>query len=189
MTSRTIGFCIAGLALLLVGCGGGRDSSGEFYTNWDIAGGCASDAGGDTRVNALGEPVDVCAAVDPDGWVWVTYAANWCSSSRSQAPQVQRFSRDTHYPVELFTVLTSSNEPFTPAQISDARAWASAHGLPPQRVLAEESTRVIPQHLLLGPDGRTWYRYIGHLDSEAMGGLLNDFITGERWPDVREIRR
>jgi len=48
---------------------------------------------------------------------------------------------------------------------------------------------VIPQHLLIGPDGRTWYRYVGSLSSEEMSPLLREFEEGVRVPDVRPLRR
>lgn len=43
------------------------------------------------------------------------------------------------------------------------------------------------QHLLIGPDGHTWYRYIGHLDHDAMRTLVRDFASGQRTPDVRKL--
>lgn len=178
------------IAFLLAGCAG-EDKSGEFYTDWDISGGCLSGIVGDDRVDAGGRLVDVCDFVDADGWVWVTYAAGWCSASRNQAAEVRRFSAQAGaHGVEVFTVLTSGDETFSPARSSHAAAWASTHGLPAGRVLAEGTEgggRIIPQHLLIGPDGRTWYRYVGYLDSEAMLALVDDFASGRRVPNVRAM--
>lgn len=183
-----LGVC-GGLALLplLSACGAG-DGSGEFYTRWDLDGGCTSDQTGADRSDAYGEPVDVCEYAGP-GWVWVTYAAGWCSASRNQAPQVHRFARSARRDVAVFTVLTGGPEIGVPATQRDARSWANAHGLPAERVLyeSEEGGRTIPQHLLLGPDGRTWYRYVGYLDAEAMHRLLEEFADGQRAPSVRDL--
>jgi hypothetical protein len=83
----------------------------------------------------------------------------------------------------------AGTEPFVGATEHDARAWAGTHRLPASHVLAEQSTRVIPQHLLIGPDGRTWYRYVGSLGSEEMSWLLREFEEGAKVPDVRPLRR
>jgi len=82
----------------------------------------------------------------------------------------------------VFTVLTSGAEPFTVARLGDARAWASQHGIDPARILfgTEPDSRVIPQHLLIGPDGRTWFRYIGQLQTEEMLDIFQDFESGRR---------
>jgi hypothetical protein len=172
--------------LFLTSCGGGN-GSGEGYSNWDIAGGCASDQGGTTRPSGAGTQVDICAAVGAYQWVWVTYVAPWCAASRSQAPQVRTFAQGVEGEVAVFTVLTASDEPFSAASVGDARAWAGSYGMPAARVLAEQVPRTIPQHLLIGPDGRTFYRYVGYLDAAEMRGILDDFRQSIRMPDVRSL--
>lgn len=178
---------VLGLSLAsLGGCGSGS-SSGEWYSNWDIAGGCSSDQGGDMRASGAGTQVDVCAAVGEHDWVWVTYAAPWCSASRSQASQVRAFKNNADPNLAVYTVLTAGDEPFTPATISHARSLAASYGLAPDHMLAEESSRTIPQHLLIGPDGRTYYRYVGFLAADEMRQILDDFRESRRMPDVRSL--
>lgn len=175
------------IALVLSACAS-EDKTGEFYTRWDLAGGCASDPSGSVRHDANGRATDVCDAAD-GRWVWVTYAAGWCSASRSQAPAVSRLARSPRKELAVFVVLTGGDEVFVPASLGAARAWAAAYGLPPSRVLydSEEGSRTVPQHLLIGPDGRTWYRYVGFLDTDEMQRLIDDFDSGARLPDVREL--
>jgi hypothetical protein len=180
----------AGL-LLLGACAGndGGSGSGEYYTWWDRAGGCAGEATTDQRRNAEGKPVDVCQPSRRGRWTWVSYGAGWCSVSRRQAPVVSALARSGRRDLEVFTVLTSGDEVFVPAQSGDAKAWAAAYGLAPARVLMgpDEGSRTVPQHLLIGPDGETWYRYIGRLELAEMTQLLDDFASGLRTPDVRDL--
>jgi len=65
---------------------------------------------------------------------------------------------------------------------------AIAHGMTSNRVLfeTEESVRTIPQHLLIGSGGRTWYRYVGYLETEQMQQLLDDRASGRRVPRARD---
>ncbi|WP_328987159.1 hypothetical protein [Thiorhodovibrio winogradskyi] len=87
----------------------------------------------------------------------------------------------------VYTVLTAGNEPFTPATVDHARTWAGSYGLAPGHVLTEEATRIIPQHLLIGPDGRTFYRHVGFLAADEMLRILDDFRHYRRVPDVRSL--
>lgn len=174
------------LAAALAACGG-QDRDGEFYTDWDLAGGCSNDEGIADRLDAEDNAVDVCAA--EGRWVWVSYAAAWCSTSRKQAPVLSRLTRSPPQDALLYAVLTNGDEVFTPATRRDAQAWAGTDGFDRQRVLrdAEPGNRTLPQRLLIGPDGRTWYRYIGYLEAAEIASLLEDFAHGARSPDVRDL--
>lgn len=187
MRRNAHGIALLVLTAALVGCSD-DDKSGEFYTQWDLAGGCVGDDGATLRHDADGRAHDVCA-VGEGRWVWVTYAAGWCEASRAQAPAVNRLRRTAPEGLEVFVVLTSGDEIFTVAERGDARAWAASYRFPRNRVLFDDElhSRVVPQHLLIGPDGRTWYRYVGFLQLEAMQQLFDDFASGTRLPDVRQL--
>lgn len=172
-------------ALALGGCGlGPDDPSGEWYSDWDRAGGCqgAMDRNADWT-NAFGEPVDACDW--PGEFVWITYAAMWCRTSESQAPRLTEAIRRAGGDVRFVTTLTGGSEVFTPASTEDARRWADRFGLARAMTVTEgHSTRTIPQHALIGPDGRTWFRYVGYIDADEILELLEAFRSGERVPRV-----
>ena len=176
--SRWLG--IALLPLLLCACGRSDNPEGEFYTDWDQAGGCASTMARTVDwINGHGVPVDVCAF--PGNFVWVTYAALWCSTSQNQAPHVSAVVRSNTGTARFITTLTGGSEPFTEATVRDAAQWAARFGLDRTWVVTEgHSTRTIPQHALIGPDGRTWFRYIGMLRGEEIATLLDEFRSGAR---------
>jgi hypothetical protein len=170
------------LPLLLGACGGSDNREGEFYTHWDQAGGCASTMARTVDwINGHGTPVDVCAF--PGDFVWVTYAALWCDTSHSQAPHVSAVVRShgSTGNARFITTLTGGSEPFTEATVRDAAQWAARFGLDRTWVVTEgHSTRTIPQHALIGPDGRTWFRYVGMLRGEEIETLLDEFRSGAR---------
>ncbi len=181
---KRVFFILVLFVVTLAACGE-TDRTGEFYTDWDIAGGCVSGLPGAVRRDGNNAVSDFCDLA-PGGWIWVTYAAEWCPASRNQAAPAIRFARTVRDRAEVFTVLTSGAEPFTVARLGEARAWASKHGIAPARILfgTEPDSRVIPQHLLIGPDGRTWFRYIGHLQTEEMLDIFQAFESGLRHPTM-----
>lgn len=172
-------------ALALGGCGwGAGDPSGEWYSDWDRSGGCHSPMERNAHwTSAFGEPVDACAW--PGEFVWITYAAMWCRTSESQAPRVAEAIQRASGDVRFITTLTGGSEVFTAASTDDARHWADRFGLARAMTVTEgHSTRTIPQHALIGPDGRTWFRYVGYIDSDEILELIEAFRSGERMPRV-----
>ncbi len=169
----------------------GRDDlSGEWYSDWDLAGGCTSEGPAVARLDALGRPADICPS-DPTAthWTWVMYGGAWCSASRSQAGRMRDFDQRCREWMEVLTVLTGA-EPLQLPTRGDALAWASATGLPPERVLfapTEVDTRIVPQHLLLSPEGRTLYRFNGVLGVDEMLDLAVGFRMGLRQPKLRRL--
>lgn len=175
---------VLGLAIL-AGCGwSGSDPSGEWYSDWDRSGGCHSPMERNAFwTNGFGEPVDACAW--PGEFVWITYAAMWCDTSAKQAPQVADAIRRADGEVRFITTLTGGREVFTDASIDDARLWADRFGLVRALTVTEgQSTRTIPQHALIGPDGRTWFRYVGYIEGDEILELIASFRAGERAPKV-----
>lgn len=169
------------LLLVLVGCSN-SDSSGEFYTNWDKAGGCTvPQENSIIRRSASGQEIDTCGFRGE--YVWTTYAGSWCQASGEQAPAITALSRRPPENTLIVTSLTSGSDPFTAATQQDAKRWAKRYGQDPDWVATEgQSTRVLPQHALIGPDGQTWYRYIGYLDEQQIRQLLTEFRSGTRRP-------
>lgn len=175
------GAIIAAISLafvLIAGCGG-ESRVGEFYTRWDESGACTS---GDTSPwgrSAAG--VDLSPCDFSGSFVWVNYTALWCSASLNQALEFNQLARRGRENAVFITVLTGGRKVATPATAADAGEWAERFGLDKQRVVSEgESYRTIPQHLLIGPDGRTWFRYVGFLGHEEILALLEDFQQGRR---------
>ena len=179
--ARLLGTSIA-LAVLCA-CGWpADDKTGEWYTDWDRSGGCNSPMErNNTWTNAFGEVVDSCAR--PGEFVWITYAALWCQSSARQAPRVAEAVRRSSGDVRFITTLTGGSEVFTPATVDDALRWADRYGLARAWTVTEgHSTRTIPQHALIGPDGRTWFRYVGSMSADEILELTEEFRSGRRQP-------
>ena len=179
----------AALGPLLAACSRG-DPTGEWYSNWDLDGGCTSSMPATPRLDALGRTADICPAVACNtGWTWVFYGADWCPASRTQAARMPEFDRRRPAWLELITVLTSA-EPLVLPRRSDAQAWAARTGLPQARVLfapQEDDPRTVPQHLLIGPAGTTSWRWIGVLEVAEMLDTAIAFRDGTRQPRVRRI--
>lgn len=179
------------LAPLLAACGR-DDLTGEWYSDWDLAGGCAAGnanrSAGPVRVDASGRSADICPP-DPGGdiWTWVLYGAEWCPASRSQAAHMREFDHRCREWVDVLSVFTGA-EPLVPPLQREALAWAARTGLPPERVLfapREADSRVVPQHLLLNPAGNTVWRWNGVLRADEMLDVAVGFRMGLRQPNLR----
>ena len=165
-------------------------AEGETYSAWDLDGGCLSSLPGAKRHNARGEPADVCQTAGQGGWTWVVYGAPWCSASQNQAARLRTFEQAAGASLTLVAVLTSGPEPLSIPRLGDARAWSHTTALPLERVFygpLESDTRTVPQHLLIGPDGRTWWRWVGPLETTAMLEQFQAFASGQRSSQARPL--
>lgn len=182
---RLIVCCL--FALGLAGCFGQKSIEGEWYTSWDREGACQGPGPHEPwGVSAAGAPLGPCQG-HAGRWLWVLYVADWCSASGQQAGEAAQAFRAFPDNVARAVVVTSGREVFSPATAADVQRWAQRLGLGLDRAVGEggDSARTVPQHLLLGPDGRTAYRYVGVLFAEEMQRILDDFQSGRRIPDPR----
>ena len=142
--------------------------------------------------NALGQPVG--ADLFEGRFLFVEYAAPWCSSSGPQAVSFRNLMRRgtiAGRKVVFLTVMTGGKEALTPSTRETAADWAGRHGLDPARVVAEgQSGRTIPQHALFSPMGQTLYRSEGQLSQDQMAALLVRHVGewNERFPHVVSAR-
>lgn len=142
--------------------------------------------------NALGQPV---GADQFEGrFVFVEYAAPWCSSSGPQAVSFRNLmNRGTiaGHEVVFLTVMTGGEEALTPSTRETAADWARRYGLDPARVVAEgQSSRTVPQHALFSPMGQTLYRKTGQLSDDQLAGVLDRHIGewNSRYPRTSSAR-
>lgn len=189
--ARARGALLAGLvaALTLTACSR-PPAEGEWYSTWDLDGGCRSRLPGSDRLDARGSPADFCHAAGEGRWVWVYYGAPWCSSSVNQAARMRGIEQRSNGRLIVYSVLTSGPEPLSIPRQADASAWARKVGLSDERVLfdpAESDPRTVPQHLLIGPDGRTWWRWHGPLDAETLLERFESFADGRVSAQTRPL--
>lgn len=113
-------------------------------------------------------------------FVFVEYAAPWCSSSGPQAVSFRNLmsrKRFSGREVVFLTVMTGGEEALTPSTRETAAEWAKRYGLDPARVASEgRSSRTVPQHALFSPMGQTLYRMEGLLSEDQMATVLDRHI-------------
>ena len=159
----------------------GDDESGEFYTDWDRAGGCLGGNREPWGKSLAGEPLGPC--MFSGQFVWVSYDALWCATCRRQATDTATAAASGPAYTVFVSVITGGPEVFVEASDDEMRGWAQTYGLDPRFVVSEGgSSRSVPQHALIGPDGRTWYRYAGLLPANRILDLIEDFRLGRRQP-------
>ncbi len=156
---------------------GGKQRNASYVGDYDDH----SYSGGRGKLygpNALGQPV---GAHQFEGrFVFVEYAAPWCSSSGPQAVSFRNLmNRGTFADrdVVFLTVMTGGEEALAPSTRETAAEWAARYGLDPSRVAAEgQSSRTVPQHALFSPSGQTLFRQEGQLSEDQMAEILQRHI-------------
>jgi len=111
-------------------------------------------------------------------FLWVDMEGPWCATSITQARTIRAVTA-SRPDVTFLTLVTSDREPLSTPDQGSARRWASAHGLPPARVAAYDSTMTVPHHILYSPTGQTLLRHTGYLPPAQLQAILADQI--QRW--------
>lgn len=173
---------IALLAIALAGCAStGDETGGEIYTDWDRAGGCTGSVTEPWGVSLAGTALGPC--MFPRHYVWVSYTALWCRSCDRQTEQVREASARRAPDTVLLTVVGGGREAYKAATDPQLREWASRTALDLRYVVSEGATgRALPQHALIGPDGHTLLRRLGHLGADEILAIVDAFRTGKRAP-------
>lgn len=172
--------CIALLCLILLACGGDRPqpgAGGDPYlgnladTSYANRRGKAfpTAAGGELRLD------------DHEGrWVWVDFAAPWCPPCVPQSQVMLSLESRLPDDVVVLTLLTSDDDPMTPATPATARAWAGRFGLRADRVAVCGETRFLPSHMLFSPRGQLLLWREGLMPADEILGAIREQRAA--WP-------
>ena len=138
--------------LLLAGCGQGQKRGDRYLGN--LADTSYANRRAKTYPSATGD--DLYFADFAGRFVWVDFAAPWCPPCAPQAQVIKQLEHNMPG-VVFVTLMTSDQEPMSPATSATARSWASRFGLERANVAACAETRVIPSHMLFSPKGQLLY--------------------------------
>ncbi len=129
-------------------------------------------------VSATGEAI---ALADFAGdFVWLDYAAPWCSTCDPQSRIISALERSLGHEIVFLTVITTDMN-LKQATPQTARDWARRYNLQADQVLVGAGARFLPQHVLFSPTGQTLYRHTGFLTAEKIKNLLLAHV--ENWQE------
>ena len=185
MAIAVIGYC------LVQGCGKSASNHNPYVGNmndFSYSGQWTEDACV-YRMNALGE--EVCVAEFQEWFVWVDYAAPWCTPCSSQAKVIKEFGDELGDQAVFLTVITSANAEYQsiPTQ-QTAKGWAQRFGLNPARVVAatDKWGMTIPTHILFSPTGQTLYRAQGFHTKKQIREIMDRYMRDwENWSDTGAV--
>lgn len=109
-------------------------------------------------------------------YVWVDYAAEWCSYCEPQTRTIKALDRKMGDQVLFLTVVSGTNKVMEPPTAEHARRWAERFNLDPESVLAKFSTDTLPYHLLYSPSGEILYQGSGLYNANKITGIINQYI-------------
>ncbi len=122
-------------------------------------------------INALGEEV---ALTDYQGdYLWVDYAAEWCSYCEPQTRTLKRLEAKYGDKLGFLTVVTGTGKVMEPPSAETAMKWARRFDLDTNKVLAYFSTNRLPYHILYSPSGAVLYQGSGLFNASKIKDILN----------------
>ena len=109
-------------------------------------------------------------------YVWVDYAAEWCSYCKPQTQTIKALDRKMADRILFLTVVTGTQKVMEPPTADTARQWADQFNLDPERVLAKFSTDTLPYHLLYSPSGKVLFQGSGLYNEKKIINIINKHL-------------
>ncbi len=105
-------------------------------------------------------------------YLWVDYAAEWCSYCDQQTATLKALAREYAGDVDFLTIVTGTAKVMEAPTAATARNWRDRHNLEPDRVIARFYTDRLPYHLLYAPDGNVLFRHSGLLQRRQIEEII-----------------
>ncbi|MCU7834382.1 MAG: hypothetical protein KZQ83_03930 [gamma proteobacterium symbiont of Taylorina sp.] len=109
-------------------------------------------------------------------YLWVDYAAEWCSYCEPQTRTMKALDRKMGDQILFLTVMTSTKKVMEPPAAITARQWANRFNLDSDMVLAKFSTKTLPYHLLYSPSGTILFQGSGLYNENKISSIINKYL-------------
>ena len=124
-------------------------------------------------INVYGEPVELSDYFG--NYLWVDYAAEWCSYCDQQTKILKTLERKFSGHFDFLTVVTGTSKVMQPPTGDTARDWAKKHKLKPEMVIARDLSETLPYNLLYSPEGEVLFRKSGLMQKNEVAAVINKF--------------
>ena len=106
-------------------------------------------------------------------YVWVDYAAEWCSYCEPQTRTLKGLDEKYGHKLTFLTVVTGTGTVMEPPSADTAMEWAQRFDLDTDKVLAYFSTNRLPYHILYSPSGAILFQGSGLYNAGKITSVLN----------------
>lgn len=110
-------------------------------------------------------------------YLWVDYAAEWCSYCEPQARTLKGLERNYGDKLKFLTVVAGTKKVMEPPTAETATNWARRFNLDPNKVLAYFSTNTLPYHILYAPSGKILFQGSGLYNANKITNILKTHIS------------
>lgn len=118
-----------------------------------------------------GEPVELSNYFG--NYLWVDYAAEWCSYCDRQTRTLKELERKFAGKLEFLTVVTGTSEVMEPPTGDTAKDWSEKHKLKPEMVIARDFSNTLPYNLLYSPEGEVLFEKSGLMMNNEVEAVIN----------------
>ena len=122
-------------------------------------------------INAAG--MEVSLSDYYGNYLWVDYAAEWCSYCEPQARTLKGLEEKYGDKLTFLTVVTGTGSVMEPPTAETAMNWARRFDLDTNKVLAYFRTNKLPYHILYSPSGTILFQDSGLFDASKITNVLN----------------
>ncbi len=181
MTNNYLHLFLLVSLLALTGCEQQQGSSSPAQTGVSLAGDMsdASYRGQRDKVSRPNANDKKVMLQDFAGkFIWVDYAAPWCSPCGPQTRAVKSVASKAKSNIVFITVMTSDMGGYgDPATSATALRWAKKFKLDKQHVLAADLTSMtVPKHIFFSPDGHVLYEKTISMSASDIRTILTKYM-------------
>lgn len=121
-------------------------------------------------IDINGQPVELSQFFGK--YLWVDYAAEWCSYCYPQTEILKEITRQYAGKVDFLTIVTGTDVVIQAPNVQTIREWADKHNLDPQMVIGRFYTDRLPYNLLYSPEGAVLYQSSGLLNANEIRNII-----------------
>ena len=121
-------------------------------------------------VDINGQPVELSQYFGK--YLWVDYAAEWCSYCYPQTETLKEIAEQYASKVDFLTIVTGTDVVMQAPNVQAVREWADKHNLDPRMVIGRFYTDRLPYNLLYSPEGAILYQSSGLLNANEIRNII-----------------
>jgi thiol-disulfide isomerase/thioredoxin len=126
-------------------------------------------------INIYGEKVELSDYFGK--YLWVDYAAEWCSYCEPQTRTLKSLASKYHGKIDFLTIVTGTSKVMEAPTVEHIKAWSEKYDIDSRKIIGRFYTDRLPYNLLYSPGGKVLFRYSGLMKSVEIEQVIKKSTT------------